>query len=85
MPYLFKILLIQSWYCNVNQYKAKQLMNLKRIENVEQVNNLFKSSVFYAWNNMDWLLDTGNIKCTSILSLVRSGTKNVLIRRRNLI
>jgi len=40
-------------YCDVNQYKAKQLMNLKRIENVEQVNHLFKSSTFYAWNNMD--------------------------------
>ena len=40
-------------YCNVNQARVKKLILKYNISNIKIVHNIFKSSAYYAWNNLD--------------------------------
>jgi len=61
-------------YCNVNQFKAKKLLETRDINNIDQVEQEFKASVFYAWNIINIEQETSLMKGSSIPSLCKSST-----------
>jgi len=44
----YKIIHTVMAFCNINQYKAKRLVKARNIVNIEQVEQVFKASAFYA-------------------------------------
>jgi len=43
-------------FCNVNQFKAKKLIKSKNITTIDQVERTFKSSAYFAWNMLIYML-----------------------------
>jgi len=63
---------------NVNQFRAKKLRN-NNISKCEQIEEIFKSSAYLAWNNIDLISNTGESSTPSITTL---NSKNTTKRRR---
>jgi len=64
-------------FCNTSQYNAKRLIKSKNIVDGNQVEKLFKSSAYLAWNSLDILSNFGNTESSSTPSIVNSKVKNL--------
>jgi len=64
-------------FCNTSQFTAKKLIKSKSITSCDQVERLFKSSAYLAWNNTDIFSEYGNTETGSTFSILSSRVKNL--------
>jgi len=60
-------------------------MKFRGITKIKQVERVFKSSAFYAWNSADLLLNIGLMGSASTSSLLSPKIKGIRSRRRKLL
>jgi len=68
-------------YCNVSQFIAKKFIKSKNICSRDQVEKVFKSSAYLAWENNDFLSNFGTSEISSTPSVIIGKTKNPPKRR----
>jgi len=56
-------------FCNISQFRAKRLIKNKNITSLDQVEKIFKSSAYLAWDNTDLLSNYGNTETSSTPSV----------------
>jgi len=62
-------------FCNVSQFLAKRL--IKNISSLDQVERIFKSSAYLAWDNIDILSGFGASEISSTPSNLTNRAKNL--------
>jgi len=62
-------------YCNVNQFLAKRLIKKNNINNRDQVEKVFRSSAYLAWDNIDLMSGIGSSEISSTPSNLLTKSK----------
>jgi len=68
----FKLINTIMAYCNINQYKAKRLIKIRNISNIEQAEQIFKSSTFSHGTARIWILEMNLTRGLSTPSLYQN-------------
>jgi len=55
----YKIINYVMAYCNINQFNAKKFIKIRNITSPGQIERIFKSSAYLAWNNIEFLQENG--------------------------
>jgi len=63
-------------YCNVSQFIAKRLIKKNNISNKDQVERVFRSSTYLAWDNVEIMSGFGSSEFSSTPS-------NIMIKPKN--